>query len=232
MGRKANLIAAMPILIMISCCVTTQPTESNRHVPQVTEQSIKLATEDNKNISATFYPPPSPNAPGVILIPDTRCDRSFYDDFDQDLNRAGFAVLSMDLRYKDLISQARSKEDAIDLIKRQDLYAPIKYDIKSGIDFLTSQKGVNPSRIALIGSSFGSREALIAGARYAKIKALVLVLLSGEEAIPGGKTVKALLEEYGNRPVLFMTSEKDWEATTKLPRTISSMSNGQKGKKS
>jgi pimeloyl-ACP methyl ester carboxylesterase len=75
---------------------------------------------------------------------------------------------------------------------------------------LITQRGVDPSRIALIGESFGAREALVAAARYDKIKALVLVSLSGEEAIPGGKTVKALLQEYWERPVLFVTSEKDW----------------------
>jgi esterase/lipase len=50
---------------------------------------------------------------------------------------------------------------------------------------------------------------LLSGIKYDS-EALVLVSLSGEEAFPGGKTVKQLLGEYGNKPILFMTSEKDW----------------------
>jgi len=76
------------------------------------------------------------------------------------------------------------------------------------MDFLTAQKEVSPDRIALLGTSYGSRVALHSGVKY-KVKALVLVSLSGHEALPG-KGVKELLEEYGDRPVLFMASEKDW----------------------
>jgi hypothetical protein len=50
--------------------------------------------------------------------------------------------------------------------------------------------------------------ALHSGVKY-KTKALVLVSLSGHEALPG-KAVKDLLEEFGEKPILFMTSEKDW----------------------
>lgn len=219
------------VLLIVFGCVTTETKQSGKELPQGKVQSVTLNTEDNQKISATFYPSPSPNAPGVILIPDTRCDRSFYADFSSTLNRAGFAVLSMDLRYKDLIAQARSKHEAIDLLKQQDLYAPIKYDIKSGIDFLANQKGVDARRIALIGASFGAREALVSSAKYQQIKALVLVSLSGEEAIPGGKTVKALLEEYGVRPVLFMTSEGDWGGNYKAAEHNKRYVNWAKGKK-
>ncbi|MBI4777160.1 MAG: hypothetical protein HY788_23760 [Deltaproteobacteria bacterium] len=77
------------------------------------------------------------------------------------------------------------------------------------MDFLSHQEGVDPERIGLVGASLGSRVALISGVKY-KIKALVLISLSGSEAIPGGKSIQQLLEEYGERPILFMTSEKDW----------------------
>ncbi len=46
------------------------------------------------------------------------------------------------------------------------------------------------------------------GVKY-KVRALVLVSLSGDEALPG-KTVRQLLEELDSKPVLFVTSEKDW----------------------
>ena len=174
----------------------------------ISSESVKLTTEDQKQIHATYYRTPSGQAPGVILIPDTRCDGSVFDRFASKLNKGGFNVLAMDLRYKDLIARAGRPEAQIKLLLSQDVYAPVHYEIKSAMDFLTVQKEVNPDRIALLGTSYGSRVALHSGVKY-KVKALVLVSLSGQEALPG-KGVKELLEEYGDNPILFMTSEKDW----------------------
>lgn len=85
----------------------------------------------------------------------------------------------------------------------------VTHDIKSAIEYLSQQKGIDPQRIGLVGTSLGARAGLVSGVKY-KVKALVLVSLSGQEALPGGDQIKALLEEYGIKPVLFMTSEKDW----------------------
>ena len=73
-------------------------------------ETIKLTTEDKEKIKATYYPPPSQNAPGVILIPDTRCDRDAFGRLPSKFNKAGFAVLVMDLRYKELIASAKGRE--------------------------------------------------------------------------------------------------------------------------
>jgi dienelactone hydrolase len=174
-------------------------------------ENIKFTTDDKEKIKATYYPSTSTNAPGVILIPDTRCDGSVFakqaSDFPSKLNNAGFSVLAMDLRYKDLVARATRPDEQIKLLQSQDLYAPVNFEIKSGLDFL-SQRGIDANRIALLGTSYGSRVALHSGVKY-KTKALVLVSLSGQEALPG-KAVKELLEEFGEMPILFMTSEKDW----------------------
>jgi dienelactone hydrolase len=174
-------------------------------------ETIKFTTDDKEKIKTTYYPSTSTNAPAVILIPDTRCDGSVFanqaSNFPSKINQASFSVLVMDLRYKDLIARARKPDEQIKLLLSQDVYAPVNFEMKSGLDFL-SQRGVDANRIALLGTSYGSRVALHSGVKY-KTKALVLVSLSGEEALPG-KAVKELLEEFGERPILFMTSERDW----------------------
>ena len=174
----------------------------------ISSESIKLVTEDQKQIRATYYPSPSGQAQGVILIPDTRCDGSIFNRFSLKLNKGGFSVLAMDLRYKDLIAGAKGQGEQIKLLQSQDVYAPVNYEIKSAMAFLASKREINPDRIALLGTSYGSRVALTSGVKY-KAKALVLISLSGQEALPG-KAVQELLEEYGDKPILFMTSEKDW----------------------
>lgn len=220
MDNKRFFFTFFIILLMGFGCATTQ----------VSKQSATIITDDQKKIAATYYPAPSPNAPGVILLPDTRCNRKHFGHFTTKLNEAGFAVLAMDFRYKDLIAQTRSREEAISTIKKQDLYSIVNHDIKSAIDFLFGQKGVNPERIALIGTSLGTRVGLISGVKF-KVKALVLISLSGQEALPGGKPIKQLLKEYGDRPILFMTSEKDWGGNYKAAEHNKLYFNWAKGQK-
>lgn len=193
------LFLPMVLLLMSFGCATTQ----------ITKEPVTLLTDDQTKLAGTYYPALTPNAPGAILLPDTRCDKKHFGNFPSKLNEAGFGVLAMDFRYKDLIGRSRSREEAISTIQKQDLNALVDYDMKSAIDFLSRQEGIDPERIGLICTSLGSRVGLITGVTY-KIKALVLISLSGQEAFPGGALIKDLLGEYGDRAILFMTSEKDW----------------------
>jgi len=173
------------------------------------EETVLITTGDGLNLKSTYYPPTIPNAPGVILLPDTRCDRMNFGSTPTKLNEAGFAVLSMDLRYKELIAKAKNRKEQIRTIQKQDLNALVEQDAKSAIYFFINKKEVDPKRIALIGTSLGSRVALISGIEY-DIKALVLISLSGEVALPGYKPIKLLLSNYGEKSILFMTAKKDW----------------------
>jgi dienelactone hydrolase len=173
------------------------------------EETVSITTDDAKALRCKYFPPAQSNSPGLILLPDTRCDAASFGSIPANLNKAGFAVLAMDLRYKDLIAKAGSRDKQISTVQKQDLMALVKYDAKSGINFLAGKKEVDPERIALIGTSLGSRVAIISGIEY-NIKALVLVSLSGEIALPDYKPIKELLSDYGEKPILFMTAAKDW----------------------
>ena len=175
----------------------------------VAQETVDISTDDGQKLKTTYFAPTTPNAPVVILLPDTRCDRRNFGSIPRKLNEAGFAVLALDLRYKDIIAKAGSRKEQISTIQKQDLMALVKYDTKSGINFLSSKKEVDPERIALIGTSLGSRVAIISGVEY-DLKALVLISLSGEVAFPGYKPIKQLLSDYGEKPILFMTAKKDW----------------------
>jgi dienelactone hydrolase len=200
MNRTICLILVLAAFITAMESATAQSTE---------KISTTLITDDQKKLSAMYYPPTMTNSPGVILLPDTRCDGMKFGSIPEKVNEAGFAVLSMDFRYKDVIAKAGSQKEQIRTIQKQDLGALVNYDTKSAIKFLASREGVDPKRIALIGTSLGSRVALISGIKYDS-KALVLISLSGEVALPGYKPTKELLSDYGEKPVLFMTATKDW----------------------
>jgi pimeloyl-ACP methyl ester carboxylesterase len=169
-----------------------------------------LVTADGKSIDITYYHPPSEGAPVVVLIPGTPCDRSAFQSLPAQLQKAGFAAVAMDMRYKALIRtvERRGREEMIKTLKSQDLYAPVKYDVKAVLDYIAEKKEIDQTRVVLLGGSYGSRVAIHAGVEYG-VAALVLVSLSSEEALPG-KSVRELLEQYAAKPVLLMTSEKDW----------------------
>jgi dienelactone hydrolase len=167
-----------------------------------------VVTADQKSIDISYYPCGSERAPVVVLIPDTRCDRSVFRSLPAQLQKAGFSVVTTDLRYKTFLRGARNPQEMIRMLQSQDLYAPVIYDLKAVIDYIAQKKEIDPARIALLGTSYGSRVAIHGGVQY-KATALVLVSLSGEEVLPGG-TVRQLLEDYDGRPILFMASEKDW----------------------
>jgi dienelactone hydrolase len=167
-----------------------------------------LTTADKKSIDITYYPAAAERAPVVILIPGTGCDRSVFRKLPSQLQKAGFAAVATDLRYKTLIARTRSREEAIRTLQGRDTYAPVAYDVKSVLDYVAQKKGVDSTRLALLGTSYGARVAIHAGVQY-KAAALILVSLSGDEALPG-TPVRHLLEEYDGKPILFMTTEKDW----------------------
>jgi dienelactone hydrolase len=192
--------------------------------------TVTLLTDDQTKLTGTYYPALTSKAPGVILLPDTRCDRNHFADLPSKLNEAGFGVLAMDFRYKELIGRLRNISEQINTIQKQDLNALVDQDMKSAINFLSHQDGIDPERIGLIGTSLGSRVGLISGSKY-KINALVLISLSGSEAFPGGKSIKQLLEEYGERPLLFVTSEKDWGGNGKAAQDNKFYFEWAKGKK-
>ena len=108
----------------------------------VAEETVDITTDDGQKLKGTYFAPATPNAPGAILLPDTRCDRMNFGSIPRKLNEAGFAVLALDLRYKDIIAKAGSRKEQISTIQKQDLMALVKYDTKSGINFLSSKKEV------------------------------------------------------------------------------------------
>ena len=196
---------------------------------QTTQSPQSLVTGDQVKLDFDYYPAQQPNSPTVILLPDTRCDRKMFSTFPTKLNKSGFNVMVIDFRYKDLIARSGNMSQQIQTIQKQNLDVLVDQDMKSALDFLSRQKGVDFSRVCILGTSLGSRVALKSGVQY-KSKALVLISLSGEELFPGKILIKEVLSEYGDKPILFMSSVKDWGNNYKAAEDNKLYMNWVKGK--
>lgn len=199
-------------------------------IAQTTQSSQSLITGDQVKLDFDYYPAQQPNSPTVILLPDTRCDRKNFGTFPAKLNKAGFNVMAMDLRYKDIIARSGNMSQQLQTIQKQKFEVLVDQDLKSALDFLSKQNNVDPKRICILGTSLGSRVALQSGVQYG-LKALVLVSLSGEELFTTRKTpIKELLLEYGDKPILFMSAIKDWGNNFRAPEDNKQYMNWVKGK--
>jgi predicted esterase len=178
MSIQKTFLMAMVFFVFLFGCAAIQA---------AAEVSKSLVTGDQVKLDFDYYPAQQPNSPTVILLPDTRCDRKTFGTFPSKLNKAGFNVMAMDLRYKDLIAKARHMPQQIQTIQQQNFDVLVDQDLKSVLDFLSKQDGVDPNRICILGTSLGSRVALASGVKY-KLKALVLVSLSSEELFTTRKT--------------------------------------------
>lgn len=217
--QKVLSMALLLVTIAVGCATT-----------QTAQRSVPLVTGDQIRLDFDYYSAHRPNSPTVILLPDTRCDRRNFGTFSARLNEAGFGVMAIDFRYKDLIARSGNMSNQIQTIQRQNLDVLVDQDVKSAIDFLSRQDGVDPKRICIIGTSLGSRVALKSGVNYSP-KAMVLISLSGQEVFTAGSTsIQQLLSEYGDKPILFMTSVKDWGNNYKAAEDNKLYMNWVKGK--
>lgn len=200
MTPRKVLSITLLLAIIIAGCATTQ----------TAKRSVALVTDDQIRLNFDYYPANQPNSSTVILLPDTRCDRENFGSFPAMLNEAGFGVIAIDFRYKDLIARSGNMSNQIKTIQKQNLDVLVEKDVKSAIDFLSKRDGVDLKKICIIGTSLGARVALKSAVEYSP-KALVLVSLSGKEVFTAGSaSIQQLLSEYGNNPILFMTATKDW----------------------
>ena len=150
MRRQKVLSMAMLLAIIAVGCATTQ----------TAQRSISLVTDDQIRLGFDYYPANRPKSPTVILLPDTRCDREIFGSFPAVLNEAGFSVIAIDFRYRDLIARSGNISNQIKTIQKQNLDVLVDKDVKSAIDFLSRQDGVDLKRLCIIGTSLGARVAL------------------------------------------------------------------------
>jgi len=193
--------------------VTANNTAANNSANSVATtigaQTVAIDSPDGVKIVGTFFESTKANSPAVLLLHQWQSDRHSYDDFAKRLQAKGFNVLSIDGRgFGESVKTADGKPVAPE---RTD--AAVKGmlgDVGAAFDFLSKQKNVDPSRVGIIGASYGSSLAIIYAADNPKVKAVAL--LSPGLNYFGNMATEPAVRKYGDRDLFVVASKGDTES--------------------
>ena len=146
--------------------------------------------------------------PGVVMVAGARSHRYSMYRFEEEMARRGFVVLSIELRGRGG-SMAGQTIDSPEMREIRDnlLESPFEYDTVSAIDFLASQKGVDPNRIGIVGQARGTRSVLIASDGDSRIKSMILISVYE----PNAEMEQAISKM--DFPILLIDGETNWAAS-------------------
>jgi dienelactone hydrolase len=185
--------------------VVSEPTDTATPVMEMEETFTHEISEvvisvDGLDLAGTFYAPKNqpPPWPGVILLHMLWGSRTSWDEYAEEFAKAGFAVLSIDLRGHGETGGAVDWESAVS-------------DLQQVWSYFTERPDIDPDRTAFVGASIGANLALIAGANEPAVR--TVVLLSPGLNYAGVKT-EAAMQSFGERPVLIAASQEDTYAAS------------------
>ena len=151
--------------VLLTAC--TQKMALNIEVDEVT-----LITSDGLKLAGVFYPGKLDK--GVVLLHQLGLDKSSWESFVLELNKANYYVLALDLRGHGESEGELTDEQFLNMI----------LDAKAGHEFL---KNAAITKIAIVGSSIGANTAL----KYGADNKLPIVALSPGLDYKGIKTEEA-----------------------------------------
>lgn len=124
------------------------------------KKDVDIQTPDGTSLKGSYYSPGKPG-PAMLLLHQCNMDRHAWDSLAKDLAGTGFHVLTIDFRgFGQSAGGAHDKWPG---------------DVDAAYAFLTSQNGVDKSRVAAGGASCGVTQASNLAVRHHEIKALVLL---------------------------------------------------------
>lgn len=170
---------------------------------------VEYTTADGVVIVGDYWTPidMSKKAPAVILLHMYRSDRSAWLPLVPELEKAGFAVLTIDLRGH---GQSTKPEDR-ELKKRvgardPEVFQSMHGDVTGAYHWLQQRPEVDLSRLAIVGASVGCSVAIDYAGRDKSVDVTVL-MTPGKNYL--GLDSMTHIQKYGKRPVLMLASEEE-----------------------
>lgn len=170
---------------------------------------VEYTTADGVVIMGDYWTPidMSKKAPAVILLHMYRSDRSAWLPLVPELEKAGFAVLTIDLRGHGQSTKPEDRELKKRVAARDpDLFQAMHGDVTGAYHWLQQRPEVDLSRLAIVGASVGCSVAIDYAGRDKSVDVTVL-MTPGKSYL--GLDSMAHIKKYGGRPVLMLASEEE-----------------------
>ncbi len=128
-------------------------------------------------------------APAVVFVHGANHDQGTYYDLARAATKIGLATLTFDRRGKNEDPElANRSAQQLAPEQRGSAYRDNgELDVKAAIQFMASQKQVDPNRIALVAATAGVAEAIKGAAGDPRIKTLVMLTVSSMPSPDGAK---------------------------------------------
>ena len=133
---------------------------------EVQKKDVDIKAPDGVSLRGTYFSAGRPG-PAMLLLHQCNMDRHAWDGLAEDLAGNGFQVLTIDFRGFGESGGSKSTDPSERAAARQKWPA----DVDAAFAYLTRQKGVDQSRIAVGGASCGVTQSSDLAARHHEIRA-------------------------------------------------------------
>jgi dienelactone hydrolase len=176
---------------------------------EVHKKDVDIQAPDGVSLKGTYFSAGRPG-PAMLLLHQCNMDRHAWDGLAEDLAGNGFNVLTIDFRGFGESGGGKSTDPDTRAANRQKWPA----DVDAAFAYLTSQKGVDQSRIAVGGASCGVTQSSDLAARHHEVRALMI--LSGQAS----DAAKAYIASNASLAVFGAASEGDTGAAKGIKEAV------------
>lgn len=176
---------------------------------EVQKKDVDIKAPDGVSLKGTYFSAGRPG-PAMLLLHQCNMDRHAWDGLAEDLAGNGFQVLTIDFRGFGESGGSKSTDPAERAAARQKWPA----DVDAAFAYLTKQKGVDQSRVAVGGASCGVTQSSDLAARHHEIRAVLLLSGMASDA------AKAYLASNTSLPVFGAASEGDTGAAKGIQEAV------------
>jgi dienelactone hydrolase len=176
---------------------------------EVHKKDVDIKAPDGVNLKGTYFSAGKPG-PAMLLLHQCNMDRHAWDGLAEDLAGNGFNVLTVDYRGFGESGGSKSTDPDTRAANRQKW----PEDVDAAFAYLTSQKGVDQTRIAVGGASCGVTQSSDLAARHHEVRALLLLSGMASDA------AKAYIASKLSLPVFGAASEGDTGAANGIRAAV------------
>jgi hypothetical protein len=182
---------------------------------------ISFDTPDGNRIVGSYYAVEQKDAPAVLMLHQWRGTRADFESLAREFQSKGIAVLAIDGR--GFGESTKPTDGPAQPARTAEAVKGMLSDVSGATAFLSSQPGIDRSRIGIVGASYGSSLAIMHSAADPAIKAVALV--SPGLNYQASMATEPAVKSYGARPLLIVAAEDDSESSA-ASRRLDSVAQG------